>query len=854
MAGKIYSLEVQPHIPERLQRLQELANNLIYSWDRRVRGLFFRIDPALWESCNHNPKVFLRRVAQDRLEALTAERSFMQEYQDVLAMVDSYHQPVDGTLVNLLEGLDPEHDLIAYFCAEFGLHESLQLYSGGLGILAGDYCKAASDIGLPLVAVGLMYRQGYFTQQIDAEGHQQALFQPASLDDLPITPACDAEGKEIRVQVQFPGRMVTVMVWQAICGRVTLYLLDTELPENSRADRAITYQLYGGDRETRIAQEIILGIGGAKALRALGLDPTVWHINEGHPAFLIAERCREAVAGGLEFDAALEQVAAETVFTTHTPVPAGHDVFSRDLILFHLKQLIAELGIKPERFLDLGSSPQNPDEFNMTAFALRGSRSHNGVSRIHGEVASKMESYVWPEIDPSENPIQYVSNGVHVPTFLAREWANLFDARYPAWRFRMTERAFWNECIDGIADHRFWSLRQSLKSEMLADVALLLERQYRRNNVGKGQIEHMLKALSPSNTHMLIIGFARRFATYKRALLIFRDPQRLLRLLSNPERPVIMLFAGKAHPQDRPGQDLILAINRFARQPEFVEKIFFVEDYDIALARKLVTGTDVWINTPEYPQEASGTSGQKAAINGVVNVSILDGWWADGFDGENGWGIIPHNHDISADMRDRVEAEELLDILEHEVIPMFFERTQGGYSKPWVTRSKASMKSIMPRFNAQRMVRDYVRQHYLPSKAHGAALHAENDARARTLAAWKRKIESSWQDVRMRWDSVPPARIYSDEPLSLRVAAALGPLQPADIRIECRLCIDDPKGGPQCFQSHALQPAHAEQEGETLFSADVDVAVDGLTHYEVRAFPTHPSLAHPLEMGKMIWL
>ncbi|UCH52336.1 MAG: alpha-glucan family phosphorylase, partial [Pseudomonadota bacterium] len=600
MTATRFVLEVQPRIPARLERLSELANNLLYGWERQVRGLFFRLDAKLWEVVGHNPKVFLRRVSQQRLHEAAEDRVFMEEYNRVLSAFDTYHKAAMRSGVENL--LDPEQDLVAYFCAEFGFHESVQLYSGGLGILAGDHCKAASDIGLPFVAVGLLYRQGYFTQTIDGQGVQVAHYAPTNFADLPISPALDADGRELRVLVNLPGRRVDVKVWWAQAGRITLYLLDTDLPENTEADRRITYQLYGGDVHTRIHQWLVLGFGGVRALRAVGRKPTVWHINEGHAAFSILERCRELVREGVNFDAALEAVAANTVFTTHTPVPAGHDIFDHSLMRTYFAEYVHEIGASMEHFLSIGATPTSQGGFNQTALALRGSRFRNGVSRIHGGVASRMSAYVWPQVPVEENPIGHITNGVHVPTFLAREWANLFDMRFGGgWRNELLNTEYWDKQVDLIPDHSFWSLRQSLKSEMLAEVQRRAVRQHRRNGASEATIQRLTQHLSPRETDVLTIGFARRVATYKRATLLFGEPERLARLLNDPVRPCLLIFAGKAHPNDLPAQQFIKIIHDYSRRPEFEGRIILLEGYDQALARKLVTGVDVWLNTPEYP-------------------------------------------------------------------------------------------------------------------------------------------------------------------------------------------------------------------------------------------------------------
>ncbi len=851
MTGTRFSLEVQPIIPERLARLEELANDLLYSWDRQVRRLFYRLDRSLWESCRHNPKVFLRRVSQHRLEEAANDSGYIDDYNRALSTYDTYHK--EGKHATIDKYLDPEKDLIAYFCAEFGFHESFPVYSGGLGILAGDHCKAASDLGLPFIAVGLLYRKGYFTQTIDAHGNQLAHYIPTRFPNLPIEPAHSSHGEELHVKVELPDRDVEIKVWQAKAGHITLYLLDTDLEQNQEHDRAITYQLYGGDKHTRIQQEIVLGIGGVRSLRALRLKPTIWHINEGHAAFQILERCREAVANGLDFNTALELVAADTIFTTHTPVPAGHDIFDLELFQDYFHSMTEQLGTTDEQLLSLGSYPGNGESFNMTALALRGSRFNNGVSRIHGDVAAKMESYVWPQISPHENPISYVTNGVHLPTFLAREWVNLFDMRFSDWRNELINENYWN-CIDEIPDLRFWSLRQELKTVMLRYVRSRSIEQHRRNGVNATTINRIATFLDPVQCDTLVLGFARRFATYKRATLLFSDPERLARLLNNPDRPVILIFAGKAHPNDEPGQQLIRDIHAYSMRPEFLGKVILLEGYDMALARKLVTGVDVWINTPAYPQEASGTSGEKAAINGVLNLSVLDGWWDEGYNGSNGWAIVPHGPQFDAEQRDREESSDLLRILEHKVIPLYFERDHQGYSPDWVQYSKASMKSIIPRFNAQRMVMDYLRDFYSPAKEQHKRLSEQDSAPARELAEWKHRVRDMWPGVRMELVGEIAQEIRYDQTLPIRVSAFLNGLKQDDVVVECLLGTEDDNGDFQIQNRYFLDPEESTHGEEIVFSLDLHPKLAGLQCFKLRMYPYHALLSHTFEMGCMIWL
>ncbi len=850
MTDKTYQLEVRPVLPEAIRELETLANDLYYSWDRHVRGLFHSLDRQLWRECGHSPKVFLRRIRQARLDAAAENNLFLQEYSRIVSAYHSYLKQSPHPRVE--EHFDPETDLVAYFCAEYGLHESFPIYSGGLGILAGDHCKAASDLGLPFVAVGLLYRQGYFNQTIDGNGQQHAHYTPTDFDALPLSPARDDQGEELRVHVDLPGRRVLLRVWEAKAGHIRLYLLDSDLPENSEADRAITFQLYGGDKTTRIQQEIVLGIGGMRALRALGLSPTVYHINEGHAAFQVLERCREFVEQGHDFATALELVAAGTVFTTHTPVPAGHDIFHLDLMTEYFSDFVAGLGVSFEEFLQLGATPENHGGFNMTTLALRGSRFHNGVSRIHGGVASRMEGYVWPQIPPEDNPISYVTNGVHVPTFLAREWINLFDMRFPEWRNHMLEPEFWQR-LDEIPDHRFWSLRQELKTQMLEDVTRRTRERLHREGASEATIRRATRFISQTESDLLVMGFARRFATYKRATLIFSDPERLKRLLGDPDRPVVIIFAGKAHPSDHPGQELIRTIHHYSMQPEFIGKIILLEGYDMALARKLVTGVDVWLNTPEYPMEASGTSGEKAAINGVLNLSVLDGWWGEGYNGRNGWAIAPHSPDFDPAFRDAQEATDMLDIIEHEVIPTFYTRDQHGYSRKWVGMSREAMKSCIPQFNSMRMVNDYVQQFYSAARNHCVRLQSRNREEAKELAHWKRKIREHWEKVSAeRLDEARPWLQYGHT-LPIRVRVFLDGLSPEDVAVECVVGHTDDQG---VFHQEAVYPLqHQEQDGKShIFVLDLQPDECGLKTYRLRLYPHHRLLSHPFEMGYLIWV
>jgi len=848
--GTPFIIAVNPKIPPRLARLEELANNLWYSWDRSTRTLFSRLNPALWKAVGHNPKDFLKRVDESLLLEAAEDQVFLANYNSILSAYDSYHSEVVRN--NDATGLRPQ-DQVAYFCFEFGFHESFPIYSGGLGILAGDHCKGASDMRLPFVGVGLLYRQGYFLQIIDNEGSQQVTYTDSDFDDFPVAPVLREDGSEIHVEVELPKRKVVVKVWQAILGHVRLYLLDADLQENSPQDRNITYQLYGGDKTMRIEQEIILGIGGVRALQEVGVKPTVWHINEGHAAFMMLERARNLVRQGLDFASAHEAVAVNTVFTTHTAVPAGHDHFSETMMETYFEEFYHDLKITREEFMALGRTPKSPD-FNMTALAIRGTRFHNGVSKIHGSVSANICRGLWPQIEPEENPLAYITNGVHVPTFLAQEWSTMFDRHLgQEWRNKICDTEYWSR-IDKIPDHLFWSARQTLKSSMLYGVRDRLAIQNFRNRGSESHLDRMLKFADPTNPNILTLGFARRFATYKRATLLFENLDRLREIILDQEHPVLLIFAGKAHPVDVPGQDLIRRVSEFARLPEFEGRLLLVEGYDLRLARRLVAGVDVWLNNPVYPLEASGTSGMKAGINGAINLSVLDGWWGEGYDGKNGWAIKPGPEDMDPVLRDKQESRTLYEILQDQVVPLYYSRDNLGYSPEWVKMVKHSMASLLPRYNATRMVGEYVNNFYLPASRQGALYVENNFDSARKIAAWKAKARSAWGGVTLKRLDTPCKRINFGDTLHFKVAAKLNGLEPEDVVVELLICrrVKHPK--PCDFQYYSFQIAGTEKSGEYLFELNLAPDICGKLECHIRTYPYHPLLTHPLEMGMMLWL
>ncbi len=850
MPGTAYQLEVLPQLPPRLKRLEELANNLWYSWDRPTRTLFARLHPTLWNSVGHSPKAFLKRVDQQRLIDAAQDPVFLGTYNHVMSEYDTYHnEPMRSDGAERLR----QSDLVVYFCAEFGFHESLPIYSGGLGILAGDHCKTASDMRLPFVGVGLLYRQGYFFQTIDNDGNQHAQYADSDFDDLPIAPVMREDGRDLRVSVEFPGRHVQVKVWQARIGHVTLYLLDTDLEENSAHDRDIAHRLYGGDRTTRIEQEIILGVGGVRALFEMGLKPTCWHINEGHAAFQVLERMRWLTKQGLDFAGALEAVAANTVFTTHTAVPAGHDHFADDMIRHYFDRCCQDLAVRADELLALGRTPSSP-EFNMTALAIRGSRFHNGVSRIHGSVSAQICANLWPQIEPEDNPIDYVTNGVHAPTFLSDIWNELFDRSLgPGWRQRLTDQACWDG-VNAIPDHLFWSIRQSLKSQMLHLVRNRIAAQHARNHGSEAHLDRLFKLADPDNPNVLTIAFARRFATYKRATLLLENLDWLRQIVSDPERPVLFLFAGKAHPADHPGQDLIRWLTSVARTPEFEGKILVVEGYDLRLARRLVSGVDIWLNNPVYPLEASGTSGMKASMNGVLNLSVLDGWWGEAYDGTNGWAIKPASSSLDQSKRNQEEARTLYEILQDNVIPLYYNRGPMGYSPGWVAMAKRAIATIVPSFNSRRMVGEYVSKFYLPATRQWRRFVENDFAGAKQLAAWKTKVRHAWGHVRIRRTDNAARRIQFGEGVRIEVAVRLGGLAPSDVTVE--MLLGRPGRGymPSKSQQIVLQHQGKLDGDEHLYALDLTPELCGKIEYRIRIHPSHELLTHPFEMGMMIWL
>ena len=705
-----YPLVHERSLPSSLERLRELAYNLWWSWHEEAQGLYRQLDPLLWEDVGHKPIAFLRRVSADKLTAATERIAYTAQYNRVLRAFDSYMGEENTWFATTYPELKDQH--IAYFSTEFGLHESLPLYAGGLGVLSGDHTKEASDLGLPFVGVGLLYHKGYFTQKINAEGWQEETYEDFDPDDQPIHRVPGPDGNPLRITLELGELTITSDVWKVQVGRAPLYLLDTELESSNPELTQDVPRLYGGSRLTRLLQEILLGVGGVRVLRSLGLDPQVWHINEGHCAFLTLELIRERMAEGESFEDACEQVRERVAFTTHTPVSAGFDMFDLDLVARYLAPMREEMGISQEQLLDLGRhNPGWGEHFSMAHLALRLSALHNGVSKLHGVVSRQLFHHEWPDRPVDQVPIFHITNGIHVQTWIAPEIAGLFDEYIGRdWVNYLDDPHIW-EAVDAIPEEALWETHQKLKQDLIWFLSHQIQRRW---EAGEITPPHLVWSGTLFGREVLTIGFARRFATYKRATLLFRDLGRLKGLVNDRERPVQFVFAGKAHPQDEGGKALIQEICRHALDPELGGRVAFLENYDIAVARYLVRGVDVWLNNPRRPREASGTSGQKASLNGIPNLSILDGWWAEGYNGRNGWAIGSGIEYDSEEEQDQRDADELYRVLEEEVIPLYYERDDEGLPRQWLSRMREAIKTAGAYFTTRRMVKEYVERLYTP--------------------------------------------------------------------------------------------------------------------------------------------
>ncbi len=836
------SFTVRPQLPPALAPLHELAMNLRWSWDDRTRELFRWVDPPHWEVTGHDPVALLGLVSRARLDALAKDPDFT-----------SFLAQVHGDLRRYLEG-DRWFQTrgggalrhAAYFSPEFGIAEALPQYSGGLGVLAGDHLKAASGLGVPLVGIGLFYRQGYFRQELSADGWQQERYPVLDPHAMAVSLV---EGA--RVVVDLAGTPLHARIWRADVGRVRLFFLDSDVEENDAEGRLVTDRLYGGDpQEHRIRQEILLGIGGVRALEALGEPVQVFHTNEGHAGFLGLERIRRFITHeGLSFTEAVEAVRAGTLFTTHTPVPAGIDQFERSLMSRYFKAWTDECGVTFDDLMALGHFPGVPPEapFNMAVMGLRLAGMSNGVSKLHGSVSRSMFKSLWPEIPAEEVPITSVTNGVHGSTWVSPEMGDLI-ARHVLPTWNETGPEDWTR-IDQVRDDELWRAREQCRDRLVTFVRRRLRASLLARGMSASDAAWADEAL---DSRILTIGFARRFATYKRANLLLSQPERLKALLLSPDRPVQFVFAGKAHPHDDAGKEMIRQIIHFSSDAEVRHRIAFVPDYDIAVARMMYQGSDVWLNNPRRPLEACGTSGEKAALNGGLNCSILDGWWDEMFDGENGWAISSAETYDDLSRRDAVEASSLFDILERQVVPLFYDRSEGHVPRRWVRRMKANLRSLGPQVLASRMVRDYVEQLYDPIAAQADALGANGHARARALASWKARVSAGWNGVRVV--SVEGGAAVSALGTAREVEAVveLGPLQPDDVAVEL---VRGPVGPNDELTAPVNQTMSliATDAGRFRYSASFDCEAPGRYGFTVRIVPHHADLLTPVELGCVAW-
>ena len=847
-------ITVNPQLPKRIGRINEIANNLWWSWNTDFLRLFKVIDIDLWERCNKNPVKFLKAVAQDKLEAASKDVQFLKEYDKVVADFDGYMNSKNTWFSAKYP--DNKTDLIAYFSAEYGLDQTIAIYSGGLGILSGDHLKSASDLGIPLVAVGLLYKNGYFNQRIDKYGMQQAEYRDLDLYDLPINPVKDVDGNDLMIYIKFPRRRIYLKVWEINVGRIKLYLMDSDIDLNNDEDRDTTARLYGGDQEMRIRQEIILGMGGVNLLRRLGLNPTIYHMNEGHSAFLNLEVIKNIIKEKqVSFEVARDIASSKTVFTTHTPVPAGNDIFPIGLVEKYFKDFWPRLGLSREEFLKLGMKPQEglDSGFNMGIFALKIAGKKNGVSKLHGEVSRELFSDVWPHIAPSESPITYVTNGVHTCTWLAPKLKDLYNKYLiPYWQDNIHEDYVW-EKIKTIPDDKLWKVHMDRKAKLIALVKENVTRRLRREGVSYDEI---IEATSKLNPEALTIGFARRFATYKRATLIFKDLERITQILNDENKPVQLIFAGKAHPADREGADLIKYIHEISMKPQFKGKIFILENYNIEISRYMVSGVDIWLNNPRRPMEASGTSGQKASVNGVVNFSVLDGWWAEGYNQKNGWSIGTNKEYSSYEEQDRADSESIYYTLENKIIPTYYNKDKDGISKGWMELMKNSIMSTGGKYSTARMLVDYTNQLYMPlcnlTKKYYNDLNKVTE-----YDAWKQNMYASWKDVQIEQleNNADNITVDAGTSIDVKCSVVLPNIDPGSVRVEVYYGKFLEDGTVQDVKIIPMKMDGKEEENKKYYyTAKIDLSSGGNYGYSFRVMPQNEMLLDSANMDLVKWI
>ena len=838
--------KIVPSFPEKLAPLKRMSYNVLFSWRTSLRDLFQRMDPKLWEELGHNPVAFMGQISQERLEALVNDLGFMSNLEEEAHSFDKYMRaPKVGS---------PD-TCVAYFSAEFGLTTCVPIYSGGLGMLAGDHLKSASDLSIPLVGMGLLYQEGYFSQYLNNDGWQMERYPANDFDNMPVTRVTDSTGHQIKVTVKFKGREVAVAVWCVQVGRVPLYLLDTDLNENEPEFRGTTAQLYGGNRETRIRQEIVLGVGGVRALKAIGLRPTVIHMNEGHSAFSALERINLLRKDfNLSFDAAREVVQASTVFTTHTPVPAGNDTFDPGLAEAYFEDYAKELGINWRVLLGYGRiNPRDEGEpFGVTPLSLRLSAHANGVSRLHGRVSRSMWQEIWPKNPEEDTPIDYVTNGVHVSSWASREIARLYDNYLGAeWNEAQDPVHIWQQAKQ-IPLSELWRAHENCRTRLVGFARRALFRQLKEQGASTDALRQSMEVLNPET---LTIGFARRFATYKRATLLLRNPARLDKILNHPTRPVQLIIAGKAHPQDNEGKAFIKSVLHLTREPRFRNRIVFLENYNMSTAGLLVSGCDVWLNNPRRPLEACGTSGMKALANGVLNLSVLDGWWDEGYAPEYGWAIGQGEEDPNHELQDETESLALYNLLEKQVAPLFYQRTADGIPQVWCEMMRGSIRDLMPCFSSHRMVLEYYQKYYIPSCQRFHSLTSDNFAAAQAQAEWRNKLMTAWNDVTIRSISstADGGQKTVGEGLGFEAQVHLGDLNPEDVTVEAYYGPLNHMGEFIDRTTQPLEPTKNISSGIWLFQGTVICKNTGKFGYTIRVTPSQKRLANPFAMGLISW-
>ena len=851
---KINKYMVSPSLPKELEPLLEITKNFWWCWNQKAVNLLRTIDIDNYDEKDHNPIRILGESSQECFYNMLHDDAAMMNLAEVYDEFKTYMNQ-ETWYASLDDSQKTENEKIAYFSFEYGLHESLPNYSGGLGILSGDHLKSASDLGLPFIAVGLLYRKGYFRQYLNADGWQQEYDIENDFFNLALEKVLDSNGETMKVDVDLPGRKVYAQIWKANVGRIQLYYLDANIEENSVEDRDITAQLYGGNLETRIQQEILLGIGGIKALKKLGIKPTIYHMNEGHSAFLSLERIRQLMIDDkLDRKTAREVVFSSNVFTTHTPVPAGNDVFPIEMMQKYFVDYIKQIDMSMEEFLKLGKiDPNNQKEdFCMTVLALNLSAENNGVSELHGHVSREMWKDIWKGVPAKELPIDSITNGIHTLSWISFDMQNLLD-RYlgPRWRTKPLEYGIW-ERVQKIPDAELWRTHERRKERLIDFCRERLKAQIINRGFTKNEINHAEQILTPE---ALTIGFARRFATYKRGTLLFRDIERLKKIISNLHRPVQIIFAGKAHPHDNGGKELIKNIAEICRREEFRDHIVFLEDYDINVARYMVQGVDVWLNNPRRPLEASGTSGMKVPPNGGLNFSILDGWWDEAYDGQNGWAIGNREEYTDLEYQDEVESNALYNVLENEIIPLYYERGRDDIPRQWVTAMKWSMQTVCPQFSTNRMVADYFNKFYTNASRRYINMTSDDFKKSKELKSWKDNIYSKWSKVSFEntMSEMPSRNLQVGSKFEVKTIVNLGNIAPDSVRVELyhgKLSMKD-----EITEPTIVEMKHSSDlgNGRHSFIGSLECVNTGQSGYAIRMYPYHKDLGYKFDMKMIIW-